>query len=46
MPWQSVPPLIIICGAFTVTGILLSLTDKLAYGKVRNPSLFSTPNLF
>lgn len=34
MPWQIAPGLMIIAGAFTATGILLSLTDRLAYGKV------------
>ena len=34
MPWQMAPPLIIIAGAFTVSGLGLSMIDKLAYGKV------------
>jgi hypothetical protein len=34
MPWQAVPPLLIIAGAFGLTGVLLKLTDYLAYGKV------------
>lgn len=34
MPWQSLPPLIIICGAFTATGLLLNGIDKLTLGRV------------
>lgn len=34
MPWQAVPPLIVIAGAFTVTGVLLRFTDEVAFGKV------------
>jgi hypothetical protein len=34
------PPLIIICGAFTATGILLNLTDRLATGRVSKFSFF------
>ena len=34
MPWQTVPPLLIICGAFTATGLGILLVDNLAYGKV------------
>lgn len=35
MPWQSAPPLIIITGAFALTGYLLNLSDRLYYGRVR-----------
>ncbi|KAJ1429298.1 hypothetical protein B484DRAFT_419170 [Ochromonadaceae sp. CCMP2298] len=35
MPWQTAPALIVICGAFTATGLLLRLTDYVAYGKHR-----------
>lgn len=34
MPWQSAPPLIIIAGAFTLTGLGLRGIDNLAYGRV------------
>lgn len=34
MPWQSVPPLIIIGGAFTAIGALVPLVDVLTHGKV------------
>ncbi len=34
MPWQSAPPLIIIGGAFALSGALLGGIDKLAYGRV------------
>ena len=34
MPWQMVPALTIIGGAFALTGTLLPIVDKLAYGKV------------
>lgn len=42
MPWQSAPPLIIIGGAFALTGALLTGVDRLAYGRVsaRNLRLF------
>jgi hypothetical protein len=35
MPWQMAPPLIVICGAFTVSGLLLNATDRIAYGRNR-----------
>jgi hypothetical protein len=34
MPWQMAPPLIIICGAFTATGLLLHGVDYLTTGQV------------
>ena len=36
MPWQAVPPLLIIGGAFAATGLLLNGFDKLTLGRVRN----------
>ena len=38
MPWQSAPPLIIICGAFALTGFALRGVDNLATGRVSNLS--------
>jgi len=35
MPWQSAPPLIIIGGAFCLTGLLLNGVDRLTTGKNR-----------
>ena len=35
MPWQAVPPLVIIGGAFAVSGLLLNGFDKLTLGRVR-----------
>lgn len=35
MPWQAVPPLIIIGGAFALAGAGLTGVDYLTYGKVR-----------
>lgn len=34
MPWQAVPALLVITGAFTATGVLMRLVDEVAYGKV------------
>lgn len=34
MPWQSAPPLIIIGGAFALTGFALNGIEKLAHGRV------------
>jgi hypothetical protein len=39
MPWQMVPPLLIIAGAFGVTGVLLSFTDRVMYGRVRTKAI-------
>mmetsp|Transcript_803 Transcript_803/g.1030 ORF Transcript_803/g.1030 Transcript_803/m.1030 type:complete len:100 (+) Transcript_803:88-387(+) len=39
MPWQSVPPLIIIGGAFTLVGGLLPAVDMLTHGKRREKSV-------
>ena len=33
--WQMAPPLIIICSAFTATGLLLNGVDRLATGRNR-----------
>jgi hypothetical protein len=35
MPWQAVPSLLIIGGAFNVAAALMVGCDYLAYGKVR-----------
>jgi hypothetical protein len=35
MPWQTVPSLLIIAGAFNVAAGLMVACDYLAYGKVR-----------
>ena len=34
MPWQAVPPLLIIGGAFTATGLLLNGFDYVTIGRV------------
>jgi hypothetical protein len=34
MPWQAVPALMVIAGAFTATGVLMRVVDEAAYGKV------------
>ena len=34
MPWQSAPGFMIICGAFTLTGVGLSAVDRLETGRV------------
>ena len=34
MPWQMAPPMIIICGAFTLTGLALPVIDWVATGRV------------
>jgi hypothetical protein len=34
MSWQIVPGLVIITGAFTLTGVLMNGFDKLFYGRV------------
>ena len=36
MPWQAVPPLVIIGGAFAVSGLLLNGFDRLTLGRVRD----------
>ena len=41
MPWQSVPPLLIITGAFTATGLGLRAVDYLAYGRVRDERMIT-----
>lgn len=41
MPWQTAPALMIIAGAFTLTGAGLALTDRLAYGQVGNEFIYS-----
>tara|TARA_A100001035_G_scaffold243584_1_gene210679 strand:+ start:230 stop:466 length:237 start_codon:yes stop_codon:yes gene_type:complete len=33
MPWQMAPPLIVICGCFTATGVLLRGMDNAYYGR-------------
>mmetsp|Transcript_3381 Transcript_3381/g.6777 ORF Transcript_3381/g.6777 Transcript_3381/m.6777 type:complete len:90 (+) Transcript_3381:25-294(+) len=35
MPWQSAPGFMIICGAFTLTGVGLSAVDRLETGRNR-----------
>ena len=41
MPWQTVPSLLIIAGAFNVAAGLMCACDYLAYGKVRRVGFVS-----
>jgi hypothetical protein len=40
MPWQAAPGLLIITGAFALTGLALNGVDRLAYGRVKYFILF------